>query len=81
MRTKVKFNGEWYKPVPWLQATQCEGCALDKEGLCDFNTSTNGSPCNDGNEFSGMILIPNTEEGLAEYVTRKLGADDDPELE
>lgn len=77
MRTKIKVNGKYYRPVPWLEEGECDGCALDKPGSNCYNTEANGSPCDDGQEFSGHIFIRHTKEALAEYIAKKLGADDE----
>lgn len=72
MRSKIRVNDQWYRPVKWLADGDCEGCSFDgrdcSDGLCD-----------DGMEFSGMIFIPNTKEALAEYVVKRLegNSDDD----
>ena len=66
MRSRIRVNDQWYKPVPWLKEGECDGCSF-------------GSLCDDGMEFSGMIFIPNTKEALAEYVVKRLegNSDDD----
>lgn len=78
MRSKIKVNGDWYKPVPWLVEAECDGCIFDILGC--INAEPNGKfakLCDDGNEFTGMIFIRNTKESLAEYVVKRLGVDDD----
>lgn len=79
MRSKVKFYDKWYRPVPWLKAENCDGCAFDKQDqpACP-NTKEHGQPCDDGNEFEGMILIRHTAQGYADYIAAKLGDDDAP---
>lgn len=86
MRTKIRVDGKWYKPVPWLDPDdECDGCSFDRGDFVEsvkngcINTDAKGSPCDDGNEFSGMIFIPATKIGMAEYVAKKLGAGDDDE--
>jgi hypothetical protein len=79
MRTKIRVDNKWYRPVPWLKDADCDGCALGQEGC--VNTAERDNPCDDGNEFSGMILIPATKEAMAEYVAKKLGADDEDSVE
>lgn len=78
MRSKVKFEGKYYRPVPWHVEGNCDGCALDIEGRpCEFNDASRGSPCDDGREFAGMIFIRHTKEAMAEYIARKLGGQDE----
>lgn len=74
MRSKIKFNGVWYKPVPWLGEGECDGCAMSSKrtyGQC-FNDAGEGEPCNGGNEFEGKIFIRFGKEAFAEYVAKKL---------
>jgi hypothetical protein len=66
MRTRIKVNGLWYRPVPWTHKDDCRGCAL--EGVGCINTTENKSPCDDGNEFTGMVLIRDTKEAYEEYM-------------
>lgn len=75
MRSKIKVNGKFYRPVPWMLGDECDGCFFEHEGC--INVESNNSPCDDGNEFTGKILIPATKKAMAEYVAKKLGADDD----
>lgn len=75
MRSKIKVGKKYYRPVPWIKDCNCEGCEFDQEGC--INVSSYGNPCDDGNEFSGMILIPHTKEAMAVYMARRLGADDE----
>jgi hypothetical protein len=73
MRSKIKFEGVWLRPVPWLKEGDCHGCYVDATSAdCDFNTAANDRPCGDGGEFAGMIFIRNTKEGMADYVAKKL---------
>jgi hypothetical protein len=76
MRTKIKVNGAWYKPVPWLEVNICTGCALDMKG-CINGKGENIDACVIGGEFDGHIFIEDTPEALAQYVAKKLGADDE----
>jgi len=74
MRSKIKVDGKFYKPVPWLSKdgndNECDGCAFQANGcINDYNT---GNACDDGNEFCGMILIPATNRGWADYIALKL---------
>ena len=66
MRSRIKVNGLWYRPVPWMREDECHGCAF--EGVECINTTEYGSPCDDGQEFAGMVLIPNTKEGYEQYM-------------
>lgn len=66
MRSRIKVDGAWYRPVPWMTASGCDGCAFDKNGC--INTTEYGSPCDDGGEFDGMVLIPNNKEAYEQYM-------------
>ena len=69
MRSKIKVEGRWYRPVPWLKEASCDGCVLDIENGNDcINTAAYGQPCNDGEEFTGMVLIHNTKEAYEAYL-------------
>ena len=72
MRTKIKVNGAWYKPVPWHVDGECTGCVFDGENCVNKATGRFTELCDDGKEFSGMIFIRNTKESLAEYVAKRL---------
>lgn len=73
MRSKIKFEGIWYKPVPWLGVGGCQGCDMyqNKSGLC-FNDVADNEPCGVGGEFEGKIFIRFGKEAFAEYVALKL---------
>lgn len=79
MRSRIRVNDQWYKPVPWLKEGECDGCSFDRRDCINSGSSKFGSLCDDGMEFSGMIFIPNTKEALAEYVVKRLegNSDDD----
>lgn len=82
MRSKIKVNGDWYKPVPWFVDAECDGCIFDTLGC--INSEHGGKferLCDAGQEFEGMIFIRNTKEALAEYVAKRLGVDDDDYVE
>jgi hypothetical protein len=74
MRTKIRVNGAWYKPVPWLlEDDGCDGCVFDDNGC--INSELGGKfygLCDARHEFEGMIFIPNTKEAMAAYVIRIL---------
>ena len=78
MRSRIRVNDQWYKPVPWLKEGECDGCSFDGRDCINSGVKF-GSLCDDGMEFSGMIFIPNTKEALAEYVAKRLegNSDDD----
>lgn len=76
MRTKVKFYGKYYRPVPWIKDEGCKGCAFATGSMECPNTKEHGQPCDDGNEFEGMILIRHTAEAYAEYIAHKITGDD-----
>lgn len=79
MRTKIRVDNKWYRPVPWFTEGNCEGCVLDLGGC--VNTPERNNPCDNGNEFTGMIFIPNTKEAIAEYVAKRLEGSDEDSVE
>lgn len=76
MRTKIKVDGKFYRPVPWLEESDCVGCAFEKSQGCPHNDS---DCCNWDDEFSGQILIPMGKEAMAEYIARRLAPKQDEE--
>ncbi len=77
MRTKIRVDDQWYKPVPWLREAECDGCSFDGRACINGGDGKFASLCDDGMEFSGMIFIPNTKEALAAYVAKRLEGDDE----
>lgn len=83
MRSKIKVDDDWYKPVPWFVEAECDGCIFDTLGCINsehggkFERLCDAGQCDAGQEFEGMIFIRNTKEALAEYVAKRLGVDDD----
>lgn len=75
MRTKIKVDKKYYKPVPWFDEGECTGCHFNKTGAMDCPNG-NSDACDSGNEFEGVIFIPHTKEAMAEYIAKKLGAPD-----
>lgn len=74
MRTKIRVDDKWYRPVPWLvEEDGCSGCAFEMGGCINngFNGKFSGL-CDANQEFDGMIFIPNTKEALADYIAKKL---------
>lgn len=73
MRSRIKVNGTWYKPVPMVKHGYCVGCALDEETDC-INGELGLYPdaCNWGSEFQGMVFIKHGKEALADYIAKKL---------
>jgi hypothetical protein len=72
MRTKISVGGKWYKPVPWHEASSCDGCEFDGRNCINASGDRFNSLCDSGNEFAGMIFIHNTKESLAAYIAQKL---------
>jgi hypothetical protein len=68
MRSKIKVNGKFYKPMPWLEEG-CLGCDLDGNGCIN---SGDEDPCDDGYEFAGYIFVQMSPEGMARYVAARL---------
>lgn len=75
MRTKILVEGKYYRPVPWLVDGECDGCVFEHAGC--INREDRNMPCDDGQEFTGMIFIRHTKKAMAEYVAKKLGAPDE----
>ncbi len=79
MRTKIRVDTNWYKPVPWHSEGECDGCVFDGSGCINASSKFSGL-CDAEHEFEGMIFIPNTKAALAEYVVRRLeGPEEDDE--
>jgi hypothetical protein len=76
MRTKIRVNDKWYKPVPWFEHKECDGCAFDNNYCINSSTDKFRNKCDSNQEFEGMIFILNTKEALAEYIARKLEGQD-----
>ncbi len=77
MRSKIRVNDQWYKPVPWLRVGVCDGCSFDGNNCLNSNASKFNGLCDADREFAGMIFIPNTKEALAAYVAKRLEGDDE----
>ena len=81
-RKRIKFEGQWYKPVPWLKPNECDGCAMQWDSnnypkSC-INDVWDGEPC--ANEFAEKVFIRcGSKEALAEYIARKLEGNNDKE--
>ena len=73
MRSRIRYEGVWYKPVPWIVKGECHGCAMNADTYIHpcFNQAY-GEPCSEGYEFEGMVLIRCGKEGLADYIAAKL---------
>lgn len=79
MKSKIKVDGKFYRPVPWVKESNCDGCEFDKNGC--LNDADHDNFCDDGKDFAGMIFIPHTKEAMAQYVAMKLvGPDDEDHL-
>ena len=72
MRTKIRVGDKWYKPVPWHNDGDCNGCVFDGMKCLNANVGRFSNLCNDDREFSGRIFIANTKEAMAEYVIKRL---------
>ena len=77
MRRRIKFEGQWYKPVPWLKTNECDGCAMQYDSgnypkQC-INDVWADEPCGPTSEFEGKVFIRCGKEALAEYIAKKLG--------
>lgn len=82
MRKTITVEGKRYRAVPWHSpdagsSQECTGCAFEFGG-CVNGTDEHGDICDDGNDFGGMVLIPATKQGMADYIAVRLGATDEP---
>jgi hypothetical protein len=81
-RSRIRYEGVWYKPVPWLKESDCHGCAMNETRkltttACYNQSTPNVEPCSTGSEFDGYVFIRCGKEGLAEYIAAKLEGSDD----
>ena len=67
MRSKIKVNGTWYKPVPSLKQGYCYGCVLDMTHKFDCLNA-----CSVNGEFQHVVFIKHGKEAMAEYIAKKL---------
>jgi hypothetical protein len=74
MRTKIRVGDKWYKPVPWFEHKECDGCAFESNSCINGGSAAEKfrGLCDANQEFEGMIFIPNNKEALAEYVAKRL---------
>ena len=74
MRSKIKVNGTWYKPVPSIKREYCDGCAMDIAGNDCINGSGGLYPnaCSVNGEFQHVVFIKHGKEAMAEYIAKKL---------
>lgn len=72
MRSKIKVDGKFYKPMPWIEESGCVGCDLDGNGCINYDNSDDENPCDDGSEFAGYIFIGMNKESVARYVAARL---------
>lgn len=79
MRSKIRVDDKWYKPVPWIKEANCSGCSFDSSNCLNSITTKFRSLCDDGQEFAGMIFIPRNKEALAKYIAARLVGDQDEE--
>ena len=73
MRSKIKVNGKFYKPMPWIEESGCVGCDLDGNGCINYDKGEEHL-CDDGYEFAGYIFIGMNKESVARYVAARLEA-------
>lgn len=83
---KRYYKGKAYWLVPALDVGMCDGCHFHNNGttMCPHNDKTSkhtGTCWNDPTADSEPIWIPATKKAMAEYVLKRMGADDDTELE
>jgi hypothetical protein len=78
-RTKIKFEGKYYKVMPWLKYSECDGCHFwDVKQMADCpNQQSKEQFCDEGGEFYGKVFIEHGKEGLARYIATKLEGSND----
>ena len=74
MRSKIKVDGKFYKPMPWLEDGGCTGCDLEGNGCINYDNPYGANPCDGGEEFEGYIFVRMNPEGAARYVANRLEA-------
>ena len=78
MRSKIKVNGTWYKPVPSLKQGYCDGCVLDMSYKIDCINGPGGlypNACSKNGEFQHVVFIKHGKEAMAEYIAKRLEGD------
>ena len=74
-RSRIKFEGKFYKTMPWIKPRECDGCHfwdnLLHKNDCP-NQRSEDSFCDTGGEFYGKVFIEHGKEGLAKYLAVKL---------
>lgn len=84
-RQRAKYQGKYYRLVPWLKEGDCDGCVfqIPPRSPAPYkgcpNDTLDGEPCDAGNEYSGMIFIECGKEALAKYIAQKLEMTNDEE--
>jgi hypothetical protein len=73
MRSKIKVDGKFYKPVKWLKYDSCNGCDLEANFKC-INNHSDAASCDYDGEFAGHIFIGMDKESKARYVLARLEA-------
>lgn len=71
-RSRIKFEGKFYKVVPWIVSGECNGCHFMPRTHDCPNQQSQDQFCDEGGEFHGKIFIEHGKEGLAKYIADKL---------
>jgi len=74
-RSRIKFEGKFYKVVPWIERGECNGCHFWKNQNAVPDCPNQGAKdqfCDEGGEFHGKIFIEHGKEALAQYIADKL---------
>lgn len=73
-RTRVKFEGKFYKVVPWIVSGECNGCHFwkNQENLDCPNQHYEDQFCDELGEFHGKIFIEHGKQAHAEYIANRL---------
>lgn len=73
MRSRIKVGGKYYRPVPWVVDSECQGCVFQEISGCPHEAT---DCCDWGNEFQGVIFIRMGKEAMAEYIAKRLEPDE-----
>ena len=75
-RERIKFDGKFYKTMPWIVKGECTGCVFHMKQSqymdCPNSRSEEDQFCDNGGEFEGKVFIEHGKEGLADYIAAKL---------
>jgi len=73
------YEGKRYKFVQELDIgdNPCHGCVFDHDNADNIPSGCEDNPSRDKNYGEcgvGIVIIPNTKQGLADYIAKRMGA-------